>query len=81
MEVLKNSRAIVEYKPDSEFIFTGNDLDDKYNDTQFFNKTKRSHQKAWAALKAAWHENMTIFGACEILSTYGIRTHIFCGMD
>jgi hypothetical protein len=84
MEILKNSKAAIEYNPngtEAMDFFSGRDLTDRYNDTQFFSKTKRGHGKAWAALKAAWNENSSMFDACTVLFTNGIRTHIYCGMD
>jgi hypothetical protein len=84
MEILKSSKAIFEYDPDAKWkhgIIDGHDTVDKYNEPTCYNETMRSHKKAWAALKAAWKEDMTMYGAIGILQLNGIKMHSYCAVD
>jgi hypothetical protein len=84
MEILKNNKAIFEYDSDATNVLNfinGRDLTDKYNEPCCYSKTMRSHKKAWAALKAAWNNDMTMHRAIGILQLNGIKMHSYCAID
>lgn len=80
--LLSNAITRMEYTPDDRtFKVSGRDMRDMNNEPSCFNKTKRSHKKAWAALVAAWNDKTTMYDACEILSDNGLRMHTYCAVD
>ena len=80
MKVLKNDKCIIEYSEDKKDFF-GRDLTDVYNLPAFFNKTKRSHKKAWQALEERFDENTTMYQCMGILEHNSIKCHSWCMMD
>ena len=84
MEILQNSKTIVQYNPSGETatsILNGKDLQDQFNEPAFFAKTARSHKKAWAALTNKWTEKTTLGEVCMILRDNGVKTHYYCAVD
>lgn len=83
MKILGNSKCIMQYNPSDKcgFVITGDDLTDVFNEPRCYNKTARSHKKAWAALTAKWTDQTTMYEACQILTDNGVKMHTYCSMD
>jgi hypothetical protein len=45
------------------------------------NKTSRSLKKAAKALQEAWNDEMTMYGAMDVLDNNGITMRSYCSMD
>ena len=78
--ILKNDKCAFEI----DFVnleINGSDLTDVYNLPKCYNKTNRSIKKAAKALQDNWNENISMYGAMNILSENGIRMRSYCSMD
>ena len=83
-QTLRNSKTAVTYQPAADNkidIFSGDDLQDSYNLSTFYNKTSRNHRKAWQALQAAFDDTFTMYDVIRVLFANGIRCHSYCRMD
>ena len=78
--MLRNWNCVMEFDPERKEI-SGSDLTDQCNMPACYSKNKRGIAKSWAALEAAWNENMTMYTACHVLDDAGIRMHTWCMMD
>lgn len=78
--MLRNWNCVMEFDPERKEI-SGSDLRDQCNMPACYSKNKRGIAKSWAALEAAWNENMTMYTACHVLDDAGIRMHTWCMMD
>ncbi len=77
---LKNSKCVFEINFESKKV-DGSDLKDVYNYPVCYNKTSRSLKKAAKALQEAWNDEMTMYGAMDILDNNGITMRSYCSMD
>lgn len=57
------------------------DLLDKYNDQKGFTRNKRGITKAWNHLKSVFNNDTKFFEVSNILDSFKLKTHIYCGMD
>jgi len=79
---LENSKTYVVYNPTEKRLrISGRDKTDHYNDPSFYSTSVRGIEKGWAALVAAWNENVGMYEAMRILGEHGIKTHSYCAMD
>ena len=79
-EMLRNGNTVLKFDPERKEI-SGSDLKDQCNMPACYSKNKRGIAKAWATLKAAWNDEMTMYSACHVLDDCGIRMHTWCMMD
>lgn len=78
--IFANKYCVISYDP-IEMDFSGSDLTDHYNEPRFFNKTRRSHKKAFENLKDNFNGTTKFSDAISILTEKGIRIHSYCAMD
>jgi hypothetical protein len=79
-EELYSDKAVFCFRFDTQEI-RGADISDQCNMPSCYSITKRYNKRAWEALKAAWHSNMTMYGAMHILEQHKARMHSYYACD
>lgn len=80
MEKLYGKKAVFSFSSDTKEI-RGADISDQYNMPSCYSTTKRYNKKAWEALEAAWHDEMTMYEAMHVLEQHKARMHSYCACD
>lgn len=78
--LVANAKCVVTYSPNMK-SFSGSCKVDLNNLPTFYNTTRRSHKRAWAALKEQFTPDTTMYQAMGILSANGVRCKSYCAMD
>lgn len=79
-ETLSNHRCSVSLNVKDKEI-TGRDLTDMHNEPKFYTTKTRDIKKAWAALKATFTEETTMYGAIGLMDGFNIGTRSYCAVD
>jgi len=78
--LFSNQYCVVTYDP-IEMDFSGRDLTDMNNEPRFYNKTRRSHKKAFENLKAYFSGKTTMYEAMTLITEKGVKCSSYCAMD
>jgi len=80
MEKLYGSKAVFSFSPETKDI-RGTDITDQLNMPSCYSETKRYNKRAWEALEAAWHDEMTMYEAMHVLEQHKARMYSYYACD
>ena len=79
MKTLDNHKVYITFDEIKEI--SGSDKEDQNNLPRFYTRNKRGIAKAWIELEKQWNENITMYGAINILDKFNLKIHSYCSID